>query len=266
MTNAPSKQAGDSAPSVLYDVVDSIATITINDPNKMNAMSAPIRAGLWEAFTRFNGDESARVAILTGAGSEAFTAGADIKEMTGQSMGKIPAGYTPMPGYNIQLDKPWIAAVNGYALGGGVVYTTLADLAVAAEHAMFAVPEPKWGRGAPWSVPLLHQVPKKIWTELVIIGEQITAQRAYEVGLVNEVVPLSELMAATRELARKVVRAAPLTVAASLKMIRLSTEMGGSAATEVAWDIFQSTVYNSADAIEGPRAFLEKREPRWQGK
>lgn len=252
-------------PIVLYEVSEQIATITINDPEHLNAMSQAVREGLRENFERFADDTEARVAILTGAGDKAFCAGAHLKEMAATKLGPIPRDLVPMPSRNIFIDKPLIAAVNGYAYGGGFLYVMLADIAIASETAKFAVPEVRLSRGAPWSVPMLHQIPRKVWFELVVTGEPIDAERAYEIGFVNAVVPLSDLMETARETARKIVRAAPLTVDASMKMIRAAEEMGRTAAWDVADEYFVK-VYASEDALEGPRAWVEKREPRWQGK
>lgn len=261
--NGPVQRHASSA--VLYDVVDGIATITINDPESHNALSTAVREGLRSTFKRCNEDPSARIAILTGAGEKAFCAGANLKEFAATAVGPISRDFVPMPGRNVWLDKPLIAAVNGYALGGGVLYTMLADLAIAADHAKFGVPEVKLSRGAPWSVPLLHQIPEKVWMEIVMTGEPISAQRAYEIGFVNAVVPLSGLMDAAVALAQKILRAAPLTVAASRRMIRMAGEMGCTAAWDVADELFKP-VYASEDALEGPRAFAEKRPPVWQGR
>lgn len=251
--------------TVLYENSDHIATITINDAEHRNALSAEVRVGIRAAFERFNDDEDARVAILTGAGDRAFCAGGDLKDITESGLRRIPRNYVPMPGRNTVVDKPWIAAVNGYAIGGGVLFTLLADLAVASVTAKFSMPEAGLSRGAPWSVSLIHQIPRKVWFELAVTGEMIDADRACEIGLVNRVVPHGDLGAAAREMAEKVVRAAPLTVAATRKMIHAAAEMGQSAAWDVADEYFDR-VYSSEDALEGPRAWLEKRKPIWRNR
>ncbi|TQC48814.1 enoyl-CoA hydratase/isomerase family protein [Rhodococcus sp. WS4] len=251
--------------AVIYALEDEIATITINEPENRNALSARVRSGLREAFATFAEDSDARVAILTGAGPKAFCAGGDLKDMSDSNLRRVPRDYIPLPGRNMVVDKPWIAAVNGYAVGGGVLYTALADMAIASDTARFAMPEAKLGRGAPWSVPLAGQVPRKVWFEMAVTGDLLDAERACRVGLVNAVVPAVELQQAARELAGKVVRAAPLTVAATMKSVRASAQMGQSAAWDVADDLFDH-VYLSEDGVEGPRAWVERREPRWQGR
>lgn len=255
----------DDAERVLFDVADHVATIVINDPDNFNALSTGVRDGLRAAFARANGDDDVRVVILTGAGEKSFCSGANLKEFNAEAVGPVGRDFVPMPGRNIAFDKPYIAAVNGYAVGGGFLYTQLADLAVAAEHARFSLPEARISRGAPWSVPLIHQVPRKVWSELVMLGEPMSAARAYDVGFVNAVVPLADLMDTARSMAEKIVRAAPLTLAASRRMIEAATEMGTLAAWNVA-DMLFEPVYASADAIEGPKAFVEKRPPVWQGR
>jgi enoyl-CoA hydratase/carnithine racemase len=248
---------------VLYEVADGIATLTINDPENRNALSAPVRAGLWDGFRSFRDDPAARVLILTGAGEKAFTAGGDLKAMTESMARDLPKDHLPIPGRNIEVAKPIIAAVNGFAVGGGMLYTIVADLAVASDNAKFSMPETRISRGAPWSVPLLHEMPRKIWLELAVTGAGMTAQRAAEVGLVNRVVPLAELMSTARELATTILEAAPLAVAATLAMVRSAADNGP------AWDRADELfvpVYRSDDAVEGPRAWLEKRPPKWTGR
>jgi enoyl-CoA hydratase/carnithine racemase len=171
----------------------------------------------------------------------------------------------PMIGHNIWIDKVLIASVNGHALGGGFALAQMADLVVASENATFGLPEVKWSRGAPWSVPLFGKIPERVWMELALTGDPIDAQRAYEIGLVNHVVPLEDLRTRTLELANKIANAAPLTVRASRRMIHLAAEMGRSAAWETANELFR-TVFTSEDGQEGPRSFMEKRPAVWTGK
>jgi enoyl-CoA hydratase/carnithine racemase len=250
---------------VRYSASAGIAVITIDDAPNHNALSAAVRRGLWSAFRAFAADDTARVAILTGAGERAFCAGGDLKDMTQTGFARVPPDYLPLPGRNVHVDKPWIAAVNGYAIGGGVLYTMLADMAVASSRARFAMPEAKLSRGAPWSVPMWGQVPRKVWFELAVTGEQISAARAREVGLVNHVVEPAELLDKARWLAERVVRAAPLTVAATMKMMRAAANIGQVTAWDAADEYFEP-VYQSEDGAEGPRAWVEKRPPVWKGR
>ncbi len=248
---------------VRYELKEDVGVITLDDPEKRNALSRAMRVGLREALTQFDADERAAVGIVTGSGST-FCAGADLKEMSADGLAVPPRDYVPMIGHNLWLEKVLIAAVNGPALGGGFLIAQMADLAVAAEGASFGMPEARWGRGAPWSVPLAQKIPERIWMELAVTGEAIGARRAYEIGLVNLVVPLADLMSASIALASKIARNAPLTVRATRRMVHLSAEMGRSAAWDVADRLFEP-VYESADAQEGPRAFKERQQPVWTG-
>ncbi len=250
--------------AVLYVVKDHVAFITLNEPDSRNALSSNIRKGLWEAFTRLRDDDTAKVAILTGTG-KAFCAGANLKEFAENKIAVPDRNINPMLNRNIWVNKPVIAAVNGDALGGGFLMAQTCDLAIAAEKARFGMPEARWGRGAPWSVPLLHMIPQRIWMEMALTGQLITAERAYEIGLLNYVVPADELMEKAMELAQSIAAGAPLTITATHKMIYMATEMGRTAAWETADAIFEK-VYESEDALEGPLSFKEKRPPNWKGR
>ena len=251
---------------VLFETVgDAIALVTINRPEQRNAINAAVRKGLFDAWARFEADKSLRVAILTGSGSQAFCAGADLKEMAANSTGVLPRGTLPVLGDNVKVSKPVIAAVNGVAYAGGWLFAQMCDLCVASSAAKFGITEAKVGRGFPWAAPLIHMIPQRIMMELLITAQPVSAQRAYEFGLVNHVVEPGQLMAKAMELAGCIAENAPLTVAAAKELIALSTDMGRTAATNAAVAMFER-VYRSADALEGPRAFAEKRKPRWTGK
>ncbi len=251
--------------AVLYAVSDDgIATITINRPEQRNCLSKEVREGLFAAWDLFEGDISARIAILTGSGDKAFCAGGDLKEMVETGLKVPPRDMFPVPYETIKLSKPTIAAVNGVAFAGGWMIAQGCDLCVAATTAKFAITEVKVGRGSPWSAPLIHMIPQRIFMEIVLTGKPITAQRAYEIGLVNRLAEPEALMDAARELAREVIEGAPLSVAAARETVMLATEMGRADALDAAWAA-HVTAYNSDDAQEGPRAFSQKRKPKWSG-
>ena len=170
-----------------------------------------------------------------------------------------------MLGDAIQVTKPVIAAVNGLAYAGGWLFAQMCDLCIAADHAVFGITEAKVGRGMPWAAPLTRMLPQRIVMELLLTGQPLTAQRAYELGYVNAVVPLAELRAKAMEMARTIAANAPLTVKAARELVYLSSEMGRSAGLRAAHHLFES-VYLSEDAQEGPRAFAEKRPPKWTGR
>ena len=252
--------------AVLYAVdTDGIAIITINRPEQRNCLSKEVRAGLFAAWDRFEHDAPARIAILTGSGEKAFCAGGDLKEMVETGLKVPPRDMFPVPYETIKLSKPTIAAVNGVAFAGGWMIAQGCDLCVASTTAKFAITEVKVGRGSPWAAPLIHMIPQRIFMEIVLTGKPITAQRAYEIGLINRLASPDRLMAAALELAREVIEGAPLSVAAARETVMLSTEMGRTEALNAAWAAHE-TAYNSGDAQEGPRAFSEKRKPVWSGR
>jgi enoyl-CoA hydratase len=251
--------------AVLFDARDDgIAVITLNRPEARNALGKDIRSGLFAAWDCFERDSALRVAILTGAGEKAFCAGGDLKEMTELQLKVPPRDMFPVPGDNIELTKPTIAAVNGVAFAGGWMIAQACDLCVASTRAQFAVTEVKVGRSSPWAAPLIHMIPQRIMMEILLTGKPISAQRAYEVGLVNRLAEPDALMAAALALAADILDGAPLSVRAARETVMLSTEMGRSAALRAARHASEYA-YLSEDAQEGPKAFAEKRRPQWKG-
>ena len=249
---------------VTYEVVDGVAWVTINRPEARNALNKATRDGLFENVRRFNDDDSAKVLVLTGAGDKAFCAGGDLKEMADTALRVPPLDFLPQFGRNIAVDKPTIAAVNGVAYAGGFLLAQNCDLVIAAESARFAVTEVKVGRGSPWAAPLSWLVGPRIAMEILLTGDPLTAARAREVGLVNQVVPDGELRAAAQALAERIAANAPLSVRAAKQTVYLSARMGLAEAYEEADHIWES-VYHSDDAQEGPAAFRDKRAPVWKG-
>ncbi len=250
--------------AVRYEQRGAVVLITIDRPAAHNAINAEVRAGLYEAFDRYERDDGALVAILTGAGDKAFCAGMDLKEAAATGLAVPPPGFLPVIGQSVQLSKPTIAAVNGVAYAGGWMFAQMCDLCVAAEHAQFGITEARVGRGMPWAVPLAHMVQQRAMMELLLTGAPITAQRAHEIGFVNHVVPAAELLPRCFALAEQIAANAPLTVRAARELVYLSNEMGTGAALKAAQHLFDR-VYRSADAQEGPLAFREKRKPQWKG-
>ncbi|HAG96673.1 MULTISPECIES: enoyl-CoA hydratase/isomerase family protein [Pseudomonadota] len=252
--------------AVLFEARDDgIAIITLNRPETRNALSKDVRQGLFSAWERFESDVNLRVAILTGAGEKAFCAGGDLKEMVERGLTVPPRDMFPVPYDSIELSKPTIAAVNGVAFAGGWMIAQACDLCVASTTAKFAVTEVKVGRSSPWASPLIHMIPQRIMMEILLTGKPITAHRAFEIGLINRVVEPEALMDAAILLASAIIEGAPLSVRAARETVMLATEMGRSAALEAA-RYASELCYNSADAQEGPRAFSEKRKPKWQGR
>lgn len=254
------------ADAVLFEARDDgIAIITLNQPQTRNALSREIRAGLFEAWDRFERSRELRIAILTGAGEKAFCAGGDLKEMVETGMKVPPRDMFPMPYDTIELSKPTIAAVNGIAYAGGWMIAQACDLCVAGTNARFAVTEVKVGRSSPWAAPLIHMIPQRIMMEILLTGNPITAQRAYEIGLVNRLAEPEQLLDTAIVLANEILDGAPLSVRAARDTVMLSTEMGRSAALQAARHASEYC-YNSSDAQEGPMAFAEKRRPHWKAR
>jgi enoyl-CoA hydratase/carnithine racemase len=252
--------------AVLFEARDDgIAILTLNRPDQRNALGKEIRDGLFAAWHRFEHDPALRVAILTAAGDTAFCAGGDLKEMVERGLQVPPRDMFPVPGDTVEVSKPTIAAVNGVAFAGGWMIAQACDLCVASTAARFAITEVKVGRSSPWAAPLIHMIPQRIMMEIILTGKPITAQRAYEIGLVNRLAEPEELMAKALELAGEILDGAPLSVKAGRDTVMLATEMGRAAALQAA-RAASEVAYRSEDAQEGPRAFAEKRSPDWKSR
>jgi enoyl-CoA hydratase/carnithine racemase len=251
--------------SVRYEVDRGIAWVTINRPEARNALNRDVREGLFAAARRFNADSEAKVLVLTGAGDVAFCAGGDLKEFADTGLTVPPPDFLPQFGRNIDVPKPTIAAVNGVAYAGGFLLAQNCDLCVAAENAQFAIAEVKVGRGAPWAVPLPWLIAPRVAMEMLLTGDPVGAARAYELGLVNQVVPLAGLRPAAQQLAERIAANAPLSVLAAKRTVYLSARDRFAAEFAEAERIWEP-VYNSADAQEGPLAFRDKRRPVWTGR
>ena len=245
---------------VTYESSNRIAIITINRPEKLNALSNGVVAGLRDAFIRYR-DSDDRCAILTSAGDRAFTVGADLKDPP-----RDPDLWECMPGVGVELDKPVIAAVAGYCVGGGYVLVQFSDIAVAADNADFFYPEAQLGFCGGLIAGCAARIPQKIAMEFMLTGKHFDAQRAYEVGMVNKVVPAGELMATAMEYAEILRDSAPLVVATLKRFVRNTvTPRGPSEQAGVAHrDLL--AIRRSDDQQEGGRSFREKRKPVFQGR
>ena len=250
--------------SVRYDREGPVAWVTIDRPDARNALNEAVRTGLFDAVARFNADDAV-VLVLTGAGDRAFCAGGDLKEMAELALEVPPPDFLPIFGRNVEVEKPTIAAVNGVAFAGGFLLAQMCDLCIAADHARFGITEAKVGRGAPWAMPLPWLVPPRVALELLLTGDPIDATRAFEVGLVNRVVPGDQLHDAVQELAETIAANAPLSVRAAKQMVYRAA-VGRSEDEFAIADAIWEPVYRSEDAQEGPRAFGERRPPQWKGR
>src|SRR6201992_2388490 len=233
--------------AVVFDAPDDgIAVITLNRPEARNALGKEIRDGLFAAWDRFERDPALRIAILTGAGDKAYCAGGYLKDSVARQLKVPPRDMFPVPGDNIELSKPTIAAVNGLAFAGGWMIAQACDLCIASTRAQFAVTEVKVGRSSPWAAPLIHMIPQRIMMEILLTGKPITAQRAYEIGLVNRLAEPEGLMDTALALATDIIDGAPLSVASARETVMLATEMGRSAALRAARHASER-VYRSED-------------------
>jgi enoyl-CoA hydratase len=256
--------------TLLCDRRDAIGYVKINRPEKLNAMNAKVMAELLECFQAFQVDEAVRVVILTGSGEKAFVAGADINELALQ--GPVEGKETSQFGQRVfdfieNLGKPVIAAINGLALGGGCELAMACTLRVAAENARFGQPEVKIGiiPGYAGSQRLPRLVGKSRALELILTGEAIAAAEAHRIGLVNQVVPVADLLPATEKLAQKIIANAPLAVKFALEAVNHGTEMSASEGQFLESSLFGLSC-TTADMKEGMRAFLEKRPAKFSGK
>ncbi len=234
-----------------------VSIIAINRPEKLNAINKQVAIDLQQAFAEF--DRSAqRVAILTGAGGRAFSAGADVTD--------LPELWRCVPTVGIATDKPIIAAVAGWCIGGGLVMAMMCDLLVATEDAKFSYPEGKVGITGGMIAGLAARIPHKIAMEMMLVGEPIGAERAYQAGLVNKVVANGEEIDEALALAHKIVDLAPLALATMKRFVNEHVLPKGPAELAARFGAELAAVRNSADAEEGVRAFKERRKPRYQGR
>jgi enoyl-CoA hydratase len=250
---------------LLREVRDGVVLFTLNRPEQRNAVNQELRTALAEAMHDFAVDPDLRVAVITGAGDKSFCAGADLKEMAANKTKQPPRDYFAEFAPDDFLEKPVITAVNGTAYAGGFRMAQFGDLCLASTTSSFAISEAKWSRGAPWAAPLTRMLPRRVLAELLLTAQPISAQRAYEVGLVNEVVEPDRLVPRAWELAATIAGNAPLSLAAFKWLMRVGSEAGVAATGAVASEIFRH-VYDSEDAIEGPLAFREGRTPVWKNR
>ncbi len=254
--------------AVLYEQNDHIATITLNRPDALNAINRQLRRELNEAVERFDQDPEARAAIVTGAG-RAFCAGRDLKERAAdnaagvQARGRDSMGVERVSSFP-RTWKPIIAAINGAAIAGGWAIAQMCDLRVAAEDAKLGISESKWSLMPPFAAMLPKLMPMANVLELVFTADPITAQRAYEIGFVNRVVPRERLMDEARALAARIAETAPLSIRYFKEVAYRGLEMSEPSLAALMRHLYDQLLL-SEDAKEGPRAFAEKRKPQWKG-
>lgn len=256
--------------ALIYEKKDRIAYITINRPEAMNAMDPETYTELSEAWSDVRDDPDVWVAIITGAGDRAFSAGADLKKTIGRPVEAWHFWQTQeeqILNRGLEVWKPIIAAVNGYCLAGGMTLLLATDIRIAAEHATFGLSEVSRGilPGNGGTQRTIQQLPYPIAMYFLLTGERMTAEDAMRAGLINKVVPPSELMPEAERIARRICENAPLAVRAikelAVKGQYLPIEYGLRLEQAI-----QRVLSTTEDAREGPRAFAEKRKPSYTGR
>ncbi|MGB7050989.1 MAG: crotonase/enoyl-CoA hydratase family protein [Acidimicrobiales bacterium] len=244
-----------------------VEVLTINRPEARNAINGAVSREMSAALDALATDDGCRVVVVTGAGDKAFSAGMDLKAFAAGEAGDIMGANGGFAGLTQRIfDKPIIAAVNGHALAGGCEIMLACDLVVAVEGATFGIPEVKRGlfAGAGALIRLPKRIPTALALELALTGEAISAQRAFDIGLINRVVPAERLMDEALALGELIADNAPLAVRASKRVMKVAGELPDSQGWEVNNAAF-SDVFSSKDAMEGATAFAEKRKPNWTG-
>jgi enoyl-CoA hydratase/carnithine racemase len=259
-----------------YEKRGHVAHVTLNRPERLNAMNRRMHADLLAVWEDIEADDECWVAVVKGAGDRAFSVGQDLKELAERERDGGPErstfGSAGKPGWpritdRFDLTKPIIAQVRGYALGGGFELALACDLIVAAEDAVFGLPEAKLGlvAGAGGVFRLPRQIPQRVAMGHLLTGRELGAERAFALGLVNEVVPVAGLQAATNAWVEDILACAPLAVRAVRQAVRQSLDLPLPEAFHATYEV-EERRRTSRDALEGPRAFTEKRTPRWEGR
>ena len=242
---------------VTYEMDQQTAIIRINRPEQLNALDETVVQGLRAAWIRFRDDDQARCAILCAAGERAFSVGADIKHPP-KEMGQA------VPSVGVQLDKPIIAAVQGFCVGGAYILVQMCDLVVAASDTRFRYPEAQVGFTGGLIASCATRVPHKVAMEFMLLGQDLDAQRAFDVGMVNRVVPVGEQLNAALAYARILERSAPLVVQTIKNFVNQTLPKGPAELAALARDSLLR-VRDSEDGAEGRAAFKVKRSPEFKG-
>ncbi len=243
-------------PAVTVEDRGAISVIRINRPERMNAISQAVAVEMQQAFKAFDADPGKRVAVLSAAGVKSFSAGADVND--------LPELWRAIPNVGYQTDKPIIAATSGWVIGGAIVMVMMCDLMVSTEDTQFYYPEAKLGTTAGGISSLVARMPHKLAMEIMLLGTKVPAQRAYDVGFVNRVVPNGEHETEALAMAEQLLDSAPLVIGAIKQLVNQVMPVG-PIERMVAVSQTIAKVRQSADLQEGLLAFKEKRKPRFTG-
>ncbi|WGS18155.1 MULTISPECIES: enoyl-CoA hydratase-related protein [unclassified Bradyrhizobium] len=254
---------------VRYEISEGIATVTIDRPERKNALSVEAMNGLTEAWARAEADAAVRAIILTSADCGVFCAGLDLKQAAEirarDGVDILTLMRDPMQTAMRKVTKPIIAAMTGSLMAGGMMLALKSDLRVGLSGSRAGITEVKMGRGTPWSVPMLWMLPQPLMMELVLTGETMPIERLAACGFLNYLEPTPDAVRARAlQLARAIAEGAPLSVKAAKATVLAAMDLGYERGA-IEGDRLHVEVYASQDAIEGPRAFAEKRKPNWQG-
>ena len=252
-----------------FDCADGIATITLNRPDRRNALSVAAVERLYDLWETIDARPEIRVVVLTAAPCGTFCAGMDLKEASeiqaSRGVDVLTLLRDPFHQRMRSVRVPIIAAMTGHFAAGGFMLSMNADIRIGVAGTSGGITEAKRGRGSPWAVPLLWQVPQPIFMEMVLTGESQSIERLYDLGFINYIEPNAEaVLDRAYRLARTICQNAPLSVAAGKKSILTAMDLGCEGGLDEAKRIYEH-VYASEDAQEGPRAFAEKRAPIWRG-
>ena len=257
------------AETILYEKKGNIVTVTLNRPDSLNAINRLLRQELAEAIAEFDGDQEAFVAVITGAG-RAFCSGRDLKERADDNaqgvQAKASASMTKeSPFMWPRTWKPMIAAVNGFALAGGWSIAQMCDLRIASQEAKLGISETKWSLLPPFGSVLSKQIPLSAVLELVLTAQPVTAQRAYDMGFLNKVVPAEDLMDEAMIMAQHIADNAPLAVQTFKELAYRGLNMSNQDISALTYQMYDALLLTE-DSQEGPKAFAEKRKPQWKGR
>ena len=257
------------AETILYEKTGNIVTITLNRPDSLNAINRHLRQELAAAILEFDGDPEAFVAVITGSG-RAFCSGRDLKERAEDNaqgvQAKASASMTKeSPFMWPRTWKPMIAAVNGFALAGGWSIAQMCDLRIASEEAKLGISETKWSLLPPFGSILSKQIPLSAVVELVLTAQPVTAQRAYDMGFLNKVVPAGDLMEEALTMAQQIADNAPLAVQTFKEYAYRGLNMSNQDISALTYQMYDALLLTE-DSKEGPKAFAEKRKPQWKGR